>query len=116
MIWKSINIKGFTHYAINEKGGIINTRTCKRVLGWSNKQGYNRVKLSGYPFKCSKQFYIHRLVLLTFEPLPDNLLEVHHINGKRYDNSIANLKWVTHQKNMSYVHGTNTSENDDFPF
>lgn len=51
---------------------------------------------------------IHRLVAMMFIPVPDKYikqgldqyaLEVDHIDGIRYHNSIDNLRWLTHQEN-----------------
>lgn len=51
-----------------------------------NKQSYNRS--------------IHRLVLETFVgPCPDGM-ECRHLNGKKTDNRIGNLRWGTHRENI----------------
>jgi predicted XRE-type DNA-binding protein len=44
--------------------------------------------------------YVHRLVALTWIENPDNLREVDHINGNRYDNTVDNLRWVSPSTNM----------------
>jgi len=115
IIWKSLTIIGFEHYVISTGGEIINTKNCRRVKGWKNEQGYHRVTLSN-PERRIK-LYVHRLVAITFIGLPEDQLEVHHINGRRYDNNYKNLEWVTRQENMRHVHNkTETKEEDDLPF
>lgn len=49
-----------------------------------------------------KKFKIHRLVALNFIPNPFNKPEINHKNGKKDDNNVENLEWVTGQEN--YLH------------
>lgn len=43
---------------------------------------------------------IHRLVLLTFNPHPDqDSLTVDHIDGKHTNNDLSNLRWLTREDN-----------------
>ena len=52
-----------------------------------------------------KRYYIHRLVLSTFNPV-ENMenLEVNHINENKGKNYLSNLEWTTHKDNVN--HGT----------
>ena len=51
---------------------------------------------------------VHRLVLEAFVGPCPNGLEAAHLNGKRKDNRLSNLKWVTRKENHSHkwLHGT----------
>ena len=49
-----------------------------------------------------KTHKVHRLIAITFIPNPDNLPEVDHINGIKYDNQPKNLRWCTKQKNCEW--------------
>lgn len=49
-----------------------------------------------------KTFKIHRLIARTFIPNPENLPEVDHINGVKYDNQPKNLRWCTKQSNCEW--------------
>lgn len=58
--------------------------------------GYTGVKLG----KDRKRFLIHRLVMLAFVgPCPEGK-EVDHINGRRDDNRLENLRYVTRGENI----------------
>jgi hypothetical protein len=52
------------------------------------------------------EFYIHRMVKETFDPIEDiNTLEVHHINNNALDNRPENLLWVP-KENHNKIHDT----------
>jgi len=44
-------------------------------------------------------FLLHRLLALTFIPNPDNLPCVDHRDRITKNNSLSNLRWVTHETN-----------------
>ncbi len=50
-----------------------------------------------------KTFQVHRLVAETFIPNSDNLPEVNHRDGRKYNNHVSNLEWVTHAQNMRHA-------------
>lgn len=59
-----------------------------------NNKGYISIRTS-YGFK-----YAHRLVLLTWEPIPNaEDLTVDHLDHNKRNNSLANLEWVTQEEN-----------------
>lgn len=43
---------------------------------------------------------VHRLVAETFIDNPKGYTEIDHINRDKSDNSVTNLRWVTHSENM----------------
>ena len=48
---------------------------------------------------------MHRIVAETFLPKTDpEKDQVNHINGKKYDNSIYNLEWVTAKENVIHAY------------
>lgn len=51
--------------------------------------------------KTRKNFYLHRLLAMTFISNPKNLSEVIHLDGNKLNNDLNNLAWGTHQENMS---------------
>ncbi len=48
-------------------------------------------------------FYVHRLVALSFLGKPDDNFQINHKNGKKQDNRVENLEWVTPAENMSHA-------------
>ena len=79
-----------------------------KVLVKENKGFYRLVKthkdLNGYDLVTlqNRTYLVHSLVAQTFLDTPSGLLStIKHINGDKSDNSVANLRWVTHSENMS---------------
>jgi HNH endonuclease len=65
-----------------------------RPAGSRNTKGYYSVKLNGKQYKC------HQIVLLLSGVYPKKQeTEVDHINRNPADNSLSNLRWVTHSSN-----------------
>ena len=57
---------------------------------------------------------VHRLVAETFIDNPQGYTEIDHLNRNKLDNSVANLRWVTHSENMrnSTMHKVRSSWKD----
>lgn len=69
------------------------------------------VNRDGYVFAVlgnggsGKTAYLHRLLMLTFNPVENpRALEVNHIDGNRHNNSLDNLEWMTRRENMKHAH------------
>ena len=79
----------------NPQGGILE--------GTINK-GYVRTRIKGLG-----QLPNHRMVMLTFDPIENTeMFAVDHINGKRQDNRLINLRWVLQSENMRFCDENNT--------
>lgn len=69
------------------------------------KDGYYEIQL----IKKSKPEHIrlHRIVLYTFNPIADvETMQVNHKDGKKLNNDLSNLEWVTHQENKQHAYNT----------
>jgi len=100
MKWRFI--RDYPNYLICEDGRVYNIKTNKLVNGFLNSQSYRRVCLSN---KSGRRFfYVHRVVAANFCHNPNNHIEVHHKDHNRFNNHKSNLKWVSRQENMHYVH------------
>jgi hypothetical protein len=49
-----------------------------------------------------KNYYIHRLVAITFIPNPENKPEVNHKDFNTLNNCVDNLEWVTSKENKKH--------------
>jgi hypothetical protein len=80
---------------IREDGTVIGARG--KPLKHRVHQGYVRVRLRDgwYP--------LHRLLALKFIPNPEGKQQVNHKDGNRFNNSLDNLEWVTHQENLYHA-------------
>lgn len=110
MEWKTVVIDGVTYdnYEVSSEGGKIRslnyrrTGKIKELKQKDNGIGYLQVKLSlkGKPTSV----LVHRVVAETWIQNPNNYSDVNHIDENKHNNSVENLEWLPHKKNME--HGT----------
>lgn len=97
-------IKGYENYAVDENGNVYSlpkkTRKGIRMLKPQIliNSGYLAVDLCK-DGKVIKKL-VHRLCAETFIENFDNKEQVNHKNGKKYDNRLDNLEWVTRSENQ----------------
>ena len=79
-----------------KQGFVRNTRT-HHVYKCLNNCGYISIR----PSHGGESFMAHRLIMETFNPIekPQQYV-VDHINGKRDDNRLENLRWCYQKENM----------------
>ena len=105
-IWK--DVKGYEgRYKISSLGRVLSTGNYidgrkykpKYVSTRNDVGGYVTVGL--YKGRIGKTYKVHRLVAEAFIPNPNTLPYVDHINTKRKDNRVENLRWVSHVENCN---------------
>ena len=99
-LWKPI--KNYEKlYEISTYGRVLSLRRKIIMRGRLRKDGYvtyNLVKDGNVSCKLA-----HRLVAETFLPNPEEKLEVNHIDGKKHNNIVHNLQWVTPSENQKHA-------------
>ena len=82
----------FTNYLITTDGKVINKKRNRELSPGTSEKGYQHVGL--YKDKKRHTRMVNRLVLETYNPIPDShLYDAHHENRIRNDNRLENLEW-----------------------
>lgn len=94
-VWK--DIEGFEDaYQISSDGEVFNKRKGELAKVCVDKvTGY--VKVGLYANGQSYTYTVHRLVAKAFIHNPDGLIQVHHKDGNKVNNTVDNLEWVSHK-------------------
>lgn len=118
--WKPITIpfeeEEYSHYYINENGQIWNSITKVCLKTPTNNSGYNQaclhskskkqtVKNVGFLVACTFLYeeYMKLVAKYGYEETRKSkkyAIDVNHKNGIKLDNSVANLSWILHSKNI----------------
>ena len=103
-----VEIEGCSEYYISNYGNVknLNKGRISTHLKPTVDNGYLSVTLTPLT-EDRKVTRVHRLVANHFVPNPDNLPVVNHINGRKSDNSIENLEWVTQTENLIHAYINN---------
>ena len=94
-IWRTI--EKYPNYMISNLGNVWSKRREKQLKPCVNSSNYKKYVLSG------KNVYAHRLVAEAFIPNPNNLPEVNHKDGNKWNNYVENLEWVTKNENALHA-------------
>ena len=96
-------------YQISDKGRIFTKRRLdgnriiygKELHPTITQDGYLKVGLTRNGE--TKRFYLHRLVALHFIENPQNLPQVNHKDGNKFNNNVSNLEWCTKEQNLEHA-------------
>ena len=97
-MWKQI--PSFPDYEVTIDGRVRRIKNQRELKTSPLPSGYIKVNLR----KEGKTYtaYVHKLVAETYLPTAADNVEVNHKNGKRNDNNLSNLEWLTHQENIQH--------------
>lgn len=99
-------ITGFSDYAANRKGEILNKKTGKFTKGGIAGR-YLRVSVFRDESKVRTLEYVHDLVCTAFHgprPGPAGIIVVGHMDNNRFNNRPTNLKWITQSENIKQTY------------
>lgn len=102
--WKRIYLDGKkSDYKVSTHGRIKNTATKHILNPRKHSAGYLQVDL--YLNGKSYKFYVHRLVLITFNYINNcEDFQVNHIDGDKTNNYLYNLEWCTNGENQKHAY------------
>jgi len=88
----------YDNYIIFKTGKIFSLKRNIFLKPKNNGRGYLVVGLLKKGHKTQKWLLIHRLLGLLFITNPENKPQIDHINRKKTDNRIENLRWADSQE------------------
>jgi hypothetical protein len=96
------NVIGYESlYQVSDKGNMRSLITSKDLKLYKDRLGYIYISLS--KDGKSKKYKVHRLVLSAFGRLPKEKEQCNHINGRKFDNRITNLEWLSAGDNQRHA-------------
>ena len=98
-------VEGYGNFLVNNWGTRVYGKRGNLLTIYRNQNGYLIIHTGVGGGKNHKdiQFTIHRLVALTFLPNPNNLPEINHKDGNKFNNCITNLEWCTPSENTRHA-------------
>lgn len=82
-----------------KRGNSVKGRILTPVV---TKKGYLRIGLTDEK-GIQRRFYIHRLVIESFNKCQEEKMQVNHIDGDKTNNRLSNLEFVTDKENKKHA-------------
>jgi hypothetical protein len=95
-------IPNFGNYTIFRTGEVYSLYSYKFIKQHDDSNGYLIVSLRINGVK--KNYKVHKLVAKVYLENPNNLPQVNHIDGNKYNNCLSNLEWVSASDNMKHAY------------
>lgn len=96
IIWKP-HPNSALNLEVSNSGQVRDLITKARIGYLDKSTGYQVLK------RNKIQYQVHRLVMETFSPIEDShLFYVDHVDGKRQNNNLDNLRWVKATENLLF--------------
>jgi len=103
-----LDIAGLKHEFSIDTLGIVRNETKGKIL-----KGTTISKVNRYVKIHLRKFHpLHRLVAEHFIPNPDELPQVNHKDGNRYNNTVDNLEWCSSSHNVKHAYDTGLKTNN----
>lgn len=110
-VWKSLKhvVELGENYEVSNLGNVRNIKLRREMTKHKSSHGYLIVHLSYGGI--TKNYIVHRLVMLAFVPQPHGKRYVNHIDGEKLNNALSNLEWVTARENSRHAWETGLMDN-----
>lgn len=108
-MWKTF--PNLTRFEVSDKGEVRNRETGKLLKQFTNKKGYKVIatKIGGRKGK-NVCYRVHRMVAETYLDNQENFPVVNHLDGDKTNNSVDNLEWCSHSRNLKHSYDTKLRE------
>ena len=86
-------------YAVSTMGRVFSFRKMGCLLPHARKDGYRSVRIGG------REILVHRAVAYAFLDVPTaGKTQINHKNGRKDDNRLVNIEWVTPSQNVLHAY------------
>lgn len=109
---EGVKLDDYPDYRVRSNGDIYALYQCKVLKPATTRDGYLQVSVT-HKDGTKKSQLVHRLVAYAFLEQPedtDDRISVNHIDGNKKNNSVDNLEFITHKKNMEHAVATGLYE------
>ena len=105
-------------YLVGSCGTVINTETGKELSITIDPYGYPRVSLRYKDNSGARNYLLHRLIMLTHNPIPNaSEMTVNHKDGVKVNDRLDNFEWLTAGDNTRHAYriGLNNNRAENSP-